>query len=404
MAKEIRSYVRKRLDFNDLSSSRPVLCLFDEHGPLSQPEAAEKLSMSTGACNLHFQRLEHEGLIHRVAKRGEGRGRPTLIWDIDRERNACVTFIFDVPFLHASLCDFSGAVIHEIREDLTLEDDPEVVRELIRNFARDALERMLAREGSIRQIYAALPGLLDSQSGAVISAVNLPVLSGLDLKKILSPTLQVPCHAGSLGPAYYYGELQDSVPDRLTMLIYWDLGIGFVFGRNDHILTLHANSDGKSPLISELGHVRVARDGAPCHCGKSGCLEAYVGGWSILKRLNDPELKTLPQLVEAVQDPDGRALAEVREAAHFLGTHLAWPLQLMKVNEIVISGSFAPALARAIPDLQCGLASLFSQAEVEQFTIRLSENPDTQVQRGAFTLARRLFLYPQDYASSPPTP
>ena len=332
MTKAIRSYVKKRLDFSDLSSSRRVLCLLDECGALSQPEAAAMLSMSTGACNLHFQRLEHEGLIHRVAKRSEGRGRPTLIWDIDRGQNACITLVFDVPYFHAALCDFSGTVIEEIREDLTDLTDPADLLQHIVEFCENAVRMMDARHGTIRQIYAALPGLLDPHTGAVVSAVNVPMLTGLDLRQELEPRLGIPFHAGSLGPAYYYGEIEEPVEGRLTMLVHWDLGIGFVFGTERRILTLDTNADGGSPLISELGHVRVARDGNPCHCGKTGCLEAYVGGWAILQALANPGLNTLPQLVEAVKSGDRKALAETRKAARFLGKHLAWPLQLMKVN------------------------------------------------------------------------
>jgi predicted NBD/HSP70 family sugar kinase len=401
MAKEIGSYVKKRLDFSNLSSSRRLLCLLDERGALSQPEAAALLAMSAGSCNLHFQRLEHEGLIGRVDKRSEGRGRPTLIWDVDRSRNACITLVFDVPFFRAALCDFSGTVIEEFREDLTGVSDQAALLKRISECIRSAQQTMAARGGTIRQLYAALPGLLDPRSGEVVSAVNLPVLNGLNLKQALEKRFRIPCHAGSLGPAFYYGELEHWPQDRVTLLIHWDLGVGFVFGQGRRILTLHANADGESPLISELGHVRVAREGHPCHCGQQGCLEAYVGGWAILKSIANPQVSTLPQLVDAVHAGDREALAETRKAARFLGRHLAWPLQLMKVQHIVISGPFAPALPPATAAFQRGLGTLFTPQEVDRLSIRISEDPETQVQRGAYTLAKRLYLYPDEYQSVP---
>ncbi len=397
MGKQIQSYVRKRLDFESLSSSRKVLRLLDDEETLSQPQAAKLLSMTTGACNLHFQRLEHEGLIHRVDKRGTGRGRPTLIWSIDRSRNACITLVFDVPFFHATLSDFSGEVIKEQREDLTgLSDQKELIKR-VASFVRRAERTLSKREGTIRQIYAALPGLLEPHTGEVISAVNFPVLNGLNLKQVLNRFSENPCHVGSLGPAYYYGEMEDQAQDRLTMLIHWDLGIGFVFGQGRRILSLHSNSDGGSPLISELGHVRIERDGHRCHCGKSGCLEAYVGGWAILKALANRKIRALPELVEAVEGGDQQARAQIRKAARLLGRHLGWPIQLMNVDQILISGPLAPALQSAVGDFQKGLGALFLPDEIKGLTVRVSESPEIRVRRGAYLLAKRLFLYPDEF-------
>ncbi len=38
---------------------------------------------------------------------------------------------------------------------------------------------------------------------------------------------------------------------------------------------------GSSNSAGELGHMTIVLDGRSCHCGNSGCFEAYAGGWAI---------------------------------------------------------------------------------------------------------------------------
>jgi len=86
MKKELPSYISKRLTIEDLASSRGLLQLTDQLGVVTQRQAAQELGLSAGTCNLHFQKLEHLGLLHRAAEVG-GRGRSTIQWEIETENN-----------------------------------------------------------------------------------------------------------------------------------------------------------------------------------------------------------------------------------------------------------------------------------------------------------------------------
>ena len=70
------AYFSRRMNMESLLASRRVLRLVYEQGPLTQAEAARALELSQGACNLHFQRLEYEGLVYGQRLQPEGRGRP----------------------------------------------------------------------------------------------------------------------------------------------------------------------------------------------------------------------------------------------------------------------------------------------------------------------------------------
>lgn len=404
MSARIPDYIKDRLDLEDLTSSLPLLRLVEAEGPLSQPEAAATLGLSKGTCNLHFQRLEHEGLVERIDRIRRGRGRPVIVWDIRRGANFYVTLVFDVPFFQASLVDMGGRVIDQHRESLSGATTRIAVTRRIQAFMKRALATAQARGGRIRQVVGGLPGLLAPDTGAVIRAVNFPALDGLDLQALVAKHYGTPCYAGSLGVVFYHGETESLEADRTAMVIHWDLGVGVVFGRGGGLLVPRSRLEDYPAEIPELGHVRVVRRGRRCHCGRRGCLEAYTGGWALLERLRSKSTTTLAGFVEQVHASHPPAVRVAREGARFLGEHLAWPIQLMGVQRIIGTGPLAPVFDHTLDAFREGLGVTFSAPEIHALNPMASRDPQTHMRRGAYLLARRLFLFPELYRQLPRTP
>ncbi len=400
----IPHYITKRLNLESIDSSRRLLRLVDEHGRISQAEAAQALGLSTGACNLHFQRLEHEGLIARIDDLPHaGRGRPTMAWKFARNRNFCVTFTFNVPQLDAALVDFNGEVVYERNYDLSSTRNSEHIAEIARAFTANCQEQAEARQGRIRQVVASIPGLLDAVTGIPTRVVNFPALEGFDLPAIIARYFDLPCTICSHGIGYLLGETENVPPDQTAMVLYWEIGLNVIFGCNQRVLALQTGPDSR-PLISEIGHVRIHKQGPLCHCGQVGCLEAFTGGWALIQALNKPGVTSLEQFVARTLNGDRQALALTRRAARLLGKHLAWPIQLMNVDRIIVTGPMAPAFAKVQTAFQQGLADIFSPLEINRFEVSASPAPRRNMLRGAYLLARQLFLNPEACATLPGTP
>jgi len=385
-------YIGRRINLKDLSSSMPLLRLLEGSGPLSQPEAAKRLGMSTGSCNLHFQRLENEGLIHRVDKISSGRGRPTVVWDFNRAQNACMTLVYDVPFFQGALLDYSGKLIDQVREDLTSITTRQELLKRTDAFLERAKHAAEKRGVRIHHVFAALPGLLTSPGGKVKSAVNFPQMNGLDLQKHVPDTYGWPCKAGPLGLAFYHGETLRMRSRKRVMMIHWDLGLGILFGEGPRVIT-HGTEDGPEHLcFPELGHTRIGRGPVGCHCGRTGCLEAHAGGWAVLRDLDDPGIRSMTDLVWAACDGHPGVLDALRKAARLLAEELLWPLQLMRAEVILVSGPMAPAVARVRDSFHEGLSRVLGGEELERLEIRISKDPERSMREGAFVQAKRLFL------------
>ena len=213
----------------------------------------------------------------------------------------------------------------------------------------------------------------------------------------------LPCFTTPLGLAYYYGETEALPQTASAMAIHWDLGVGVVFGRGRDVYSLELPSHASHRLIWEIGHVRVVKDGRPCHCGRRGCLEAHTGGWVLMEALNGRKVERLSDLVRLVEKDDPEALRLTREAAGLLGQHLSWPLQLMNSERILVTGPMAPAFKKVQDAFEKGLGRLFSPDEVAAFRTEASPDPAARLQRGAYLLARRVYMYPDDYRALPRT-
>ncbi len=395
--KELADYIGSRIDLSTLDGSRPIFQYVSEQGEASLSEIAKALGLSRGTCNLHLQRLEYEQLVRRCKNVSHGAGRPTVIWGVDTSVNMTVSLVFDVPFLHASLADFSMNPVWRNMVDLSGVSAKEDLLSVIKDFLGQAKKQAADRNARIRQIALYLPGLLDPMLGQVRKAVNFPLLNGLDFTTLTSKERGVPCAVIPLGIAFYFGESELLPPDSNNMIIYWDLGVGVIFGHGDQPCALGCDPRDGSPTLAELGHIRIQKGGRRCHCGNTGCLEAYVGGGAMIEAMKRKSIQNLNDFIQVVMQGDATALRVARQAVETLGRELAWPIQVMQTKRILICGPLAPVFALFIEDFRRGLGALFDNREIAGLAPQVTPWQEERFLRGAHRLATRLFSRPSEY-------
>lgn len=394
--KQLAGYIGQRINLKSLDSSRPVLQYMADHGNVSLSQIANDLGLSRGTCNLHLQRLEHERFIRRLESRRNGAGRPTVIWGWDEPANLSLALVFDVPYLHASVADFGGnPILREVR-DLSGIQSRDELRKLVTEFSLRAKEMAAVRGARLRQAAVYLPGLLDHATGVVRKAANFPLLDGVNFREIVENTAEAPCQSAPLGLAFYFGESESLPPETNTMVIYWDLGVGVIFGRGGQLFPLGADRNDGSPILPELGHIRIEKNGRQCHCGRRGCLEAYTGGWALMETLRRKSVRRLSDFIRLVQDGDADALRLARSAGERLGRHLAPFIQVMRASRIRVCGPMAPVFERISGDFCKGLEQLFDAKEVARLNPSASPALEERFLRGAHRLARRLYTHPDE--------
>ncbi|BDU76524.1 ROK family transcriptional regulator [Mesoterricola sediminis] len=396
--KELPAYIRGRVNLDELLASRRVMQFVHERGPATQGETSEALGLSLGACNLHFQRLEYEGLLKalRLDPEGRGPGRPRSHWEFARETNAALGLVFDPPHVFIQLEDFAASLLWSQGASLRSCRNRGEVASRVARLAEKAVAEASARRLELRSAFAALPGVLDPATGAVRRAVNFTALEGLDVAALMQERFQVPTQAHSLGAAYFYGEAADLAPGRTALVMYWDLGLGFAFGRNRQLLTVHGGDEG-GRVISELGHISVDAHGPLCNCGERGCLEAYAGGWVLLRRFAPPGA-TLEDLVEMARNGHAGLQACLVDVARLLGRNLASAIQMFGVSDVRITGPLAPLFLPGRDAFLEGLAEVIG-ARVAAVDVQVTPDPKARLLAGATRAARRAFLYPDEFTT-----
>jgi len=391
MSKILPEYIKNHLALGDLSSSLDLLRFIDEQGSVTQSEAAKAVGLALGTCNLHFQKLEHMGLIHRTDSfQSKKRGRSTIIWELEQDKNLCLLMVFDPPFFEGSLVDFSGKVILQKQQNIArIKNSPTLLTE-VENFVNAAIVQTQRINATIRHAFVGTPGLFEAESGVIKKVFNFPALDGIDFPRWVKKHYDLPCFCGSIGLPLYYGEAHEMPKNTRNMVILWDLGIGAIAGVGPLII-----SQASETLIAEIGHIRIQSKGRLCHCGKNGCLEAYTGGWAMLDILNDPAIKTLEEFKNAVLSGHLKAVKTACDAARIIGKNLCWSLQVMQTERLIVSGplsSIFPVVRSAFIE---GLAAVFDGNEIEALNPAASNDPQHALQTGAYLCARRFFFHPE---------
>ena len=139
---------------------------------------------------------------------------------------------------------------------------------------------------------------------------------------------------------------------RDVLGVYVGTGIGGGLIANGQLV------DGITNCAGEIGHVKVRwdDDAAPCACGGKGCVEAYVGGSYVSRRITQevtrgkgkkslavslagsPEAVTPGHVDRAAEQGDEWALALWTELAPMLGVALANAVALLNCERLVLGG------------------------------------------------------------------
>lgn len=194
------------------------------------------------------------------------------------------------------------------------------------------------------------PGAVDSATGAVSGAGNLPGWDGrFQLGMALREAIGTPVTVGNDVGVATDAEFQLGVGQQYNSLlgVFWGTGVGgglILNGKPWH-------GRGKA---GEIGHMVVKDGGAKCGCGNRGCMEAYAGRKSM-------EAKAVKEYNKGVQT-DLFKLAEKHGKPHL--TSAIWAKALEHEDELATK-----LLDRAVQALSAGIASAVNLLDPEAVVI-----------------------------------
>ena len=270
--------------------------------------------------------------------------------------------------IEAVVVDEDSAVRGSARRETPRTGGPQdVVRELAAAIS-EAAEAAEVFPEELAGVGVGSPGEVDRRAGTVARAGNLPGWRGsFPVAEELGQKLGTQVRVGNdvrvaveaervLGAGRRY---------RSFLGVWWGTGIGGAVVI-DRKLWLGLGSAG------ELGHIVVRLGGAPCPCGRFGCLEAYAGRGSMERRARRAQEKgaktVLFDLMQknkrdrltsgvwaaALERDDELAARLIERAISALGAGIGSALNLLDLDAVVIGGGlgtrFGDDGARRISD------------------------------------------------------
>lgn len=195
-------------------------------------------------------------------------------------------------------------------------------------------------------------GLVDREGGKITTSPNIPAIEGLNLAKEIRERFRVPVFIENDANAAALGEKWIGAGKEFSDFVLFTLGTGIGGGiiKDNKLLDVAA----------EIGHMTIHADGEKCHCGNSGCLEAYASARAILSKavsaLEKGRESMLKQsyggnfyklLAEDINrmalEGDNLAREVLKEAGRHLGVGIANIVNVMSPEAIILAGGLTGA-------------------------------------------------------------
>jgi len=332
-----------------------VLGLFRAQPSLTRADVMERTGLSRSTVNQRLDALVGAGLI---APSGEGAstgGRPASRFAFNQDRGVLLVADVGATGMRTAACDLGGAVLVARECPIDVADGPHAVLTVIGRLFEEMLAEAGRTTAEAHGIGLDVPGPVDFGSGQVVSP---PIMSGWDRFDIpgwFADRYACPVLVDKDVNAMAFGEQRRVYPDVSPLLmVKVGTGVGaglIVDGR------VFRGADGAA---GDIGHIQVTVAGVDtepiCRCGNAGCLEAYAGGWALIRDLREAgqDVATVDDAVALIRTGDLTAVRLVRRAGRILGGAIADSVSLLNPRVVVITGQ----LARAEEQLFAGVREM----------------------------------------------
>ncbi|MGG1679826.1 ROK family glucokinase [Neobacillus sp. NRS-1170] len=250
-----------------------------------------------------------------------------------------------------------GVIVHkwEIPTDNSNEG-----QNITSNIAKSINEKLNELEANLEQLVGigmGAPGPVDYESGIILNVVNLGWKDNYPLKESLEAATSLPAVIENDANCAALGEMWQGAGNGAKDLVCVTLGTGVGGGviANGNIV------QGVNGAAGEIGHITaIPFGGAPCNCGKTGCLETVASATGIVRLANEALLKgesngelaekhaangniTAKDVFDSARNGDLLAKKVLEDVSFHLGFVLANIANTLNPEKIVLGGGVSKA-------------------------------------------------------------
>jgi predicted NBD/HSP70 family sugar kinase len=322
-----------------------ILAQIHRDGPLTRAELTARLGLSRSTIGALVADLTALGFVEEsVPNGGERAGRPSHVVGPHAGGPFVIAVDVDVSHLTAAAVGVGGTTLAKrvVPHEACPPTPAQVARQIFATVA--SLRAELGRSDDTigpAAIGISVPGTVDRRNGAVGFAPNLGWRHA-EFGGLLDD-IAVPVVVGNDADLAVLAEHQRGSGRGCDDVVYLigRVGVGAGIIANGSPLRGH---DGQA---GEIGHNVVDASGPPCHCGKRGCLETFIGDNALLELVGRGGLARDGAAQEVFADARSgqeQALSAVRVVAESLGQALGVIVNTLNPQRVILGGSLADVL------------------------------------------------------------
>ncbi len=325
-----------------------IMALIRMHEKLSRKELSDLTGLSPTACGSITRQLIEDGFLHEIGPGESTGGRKPVMLEMKPNSYFAAGFDIGMKYIRMVIADLTGQILVEksleYGVEITVADAIGLIEKELAALIR---ENALRRERFLG-CGISIPGLVDRSTNQVVMAPNLS-WDHVDLRAKAAETLKMPVFIENEAMCsaiceHWIGKCK-SIGNFVCINVESGIGAGIFIGESLY--------RGYSGSAGEIGHLIVQEDGRPCGCGNKGCLETYASVRYMLQEVNGQiergyESKQIKpgaiihwnELVEAAENGDILCMQVLREGAIFLGSAIAFLINALNPEAIIIGKSF----------------------------------------------------------------
>jgi predicted NBD/HSP70 family sugar kinase len=345
---------------------RVVLNALRQHGPLARIELGRTTGLSPASITSIASQLIAEKILEELQApfplaQSTKRGRPIVRLGITSSAAHVLAVNISIDAVRLAIADFNGRILHRTSLHIPTYS---ATAESFGASVVNAIDGLLKSSGfmprAIARIGIAVQGLADDKAGTLMWSPAF-LAKNIPLTEPISRRFGIPCLLANDANMIAEGILSDN-PDQnrgTTATIFTGYGVGMgliIDGKVYH---------GATGGASEFGHMNHIPHGAPCRCGRRGCIEAYAADYGIWREAmgtrddNAPheaiDSEAMKALLKRAEAGDVKAVAAFEKAGEALGIGIARLIAILNPDRIVIAGPGLNASQIIEPSLHRGL-------------------------------------------------
>lgn len=363
---------------------------------ISRTQIAHQCSLAAGSVTRITKQLLNNGLIAEEEQQESERGRKATSLSACKNKIQIIAVRSGRAHIHIALCNLSGDLLAKSSQPFSARNQQEL-GEIITRRLKGFINERQPHIDTLAGIGITTPGLVNAKEGIIHYLPHLPI-NDFHLGEEVSRALGIPCFVSNSTAAftlaeYHFGHSRGH-RNNLLVKVHNGVSVGMILDGQLY--------EGNHLAIGEMGHFQINPFGKRCYCGNYGCLETEVTNALIEKQCRQliqaghktiiPKNADIEQICAAANRSDALAKRVLTEAAGHLGKVIAYAVNLLRPECIVLSGEIFQSFDTVQPVIKhCLDTQTISVGGSQPAKLFKSDLNDTPWYSG-FSLVRRALL------------